>query len=85
MARTGNELWWSQVLNKQAELKLHYAEAEMEVFTTLIRTMVQDGLSMSAIKDHMKDVFEIGQSAFYTRLKRMGARWVLPIELRKEA
>jgi len=81
---TGNDLWWAQVESKQQELGTHYHDAELELFTVAVRKMAMDGMTMTMIREHFHEVFGIGMSAFYARLKKMGTRWVLPISMRKE-
>ena len=82
---TGNTIWWGQVQEKQHTLGVHYQEAELELFAQVIRLMVKDGMTMTQIREHFKNTFNIGMSAFYARMKKMGTRWVLPLELRKES
>jgi len=85
MARqTGNQLWWSQVQSLHNEIGGHYRDVELELFARLLRVMLNDQMTMEAIRNHFKTVFSIGYSAFYSRMKKMGVKWVLPIELRKE-
>lgn len=84
MAKTGNDLWWSQVSSYQQQHDCTVGEAEAGLFTEIVRRMTTAGIGMTGIRDHFKDAFDIGKSAFYTRMKKMGVRWVLPVELRKE-
>lgn len=77
--KTGNELWWSQVASMLTEMPqgTHYREAETEVFYRLVHRMESEGLSRQVIRDHFQLTFNIGQSAFYSRLRRVGMKYVI--------
>lgn len=81
----GNDLWWSQVASKQENMPkgTHWKDAELELMAHIIRTMIKDGEPMGRVTAHFKDVFGLGTTAFYARMKKMGTRWVLPIEFRQ--
>lgn len=74
----GNELWWSQVQDlhdKEGQGK-HYKETELEVFYRLYRIMKDDNMTQGQIRDHFETTFGIGYSAFYTRLRKVGRKYV---------
>ena len=76
--KTGNSLWWEtvQAFKDEQETKMHFKEAEIEVFYTLWKRMDQDGMTQEAIREHFKSTFDIGHSAFYGRLRKAGMKYV---------
>jgi hypothetical protein len=75
MARSGNDLWWDQVLLMKDELgdpKAHYKDVEIETFKRLYLRMKDDGMKQDEIRQHFKDTFNLGYTAFYTRLRKAG-------------
>ena len=78
MTKPGNNLWWSQVqdLHHAEGGTRHYKETEIEVFYRLYKVMKEDGMKQAEIQQHFKEVFGIGYSAFYSRLRKMGVKYV---------
>lgn len=76
---TGNNLWRSQVNDIQQEMlpKPHFKEAELEVFYRLYSRMKNNGMSQGDIRKHFKETFGIGMTAFYTRLRKLGIKYML--------
>ena len=80
MNKAGNDAWWEQVREIHSEMPTgtHYKDAEIEVFYRLYRNMTKNGLSQSEIHNHFKEYFNIGRSAFYSRLRKVECHYVIP-------
>ena len=73
--KSGNDLWWDQVRDLQEEIGGHYKEVEVEVFKRIYERM--RGMKQEEILKHFKETFNIGQSAFYARLRKVGQKYVI--------
>ena len=78
MARSGNSLWQSQVYLQQDEMppKTPYKDAELEAFRVIYKRMEEDGMKQGEIMEHFKTTFNLGYTAFYSRLRKVG-RYVI--------
>lgn len=79
MMKTGNNLWRIQIQDKHMDMPsgTHPKETEIEVFKTLYERMAKDGMTQAAIREHFKEAFDIRYSAFYSRLRKMEAKYVI--------
>jgi hypothetical protein len=78
--KAGNNAWWDQVRNLHEGMPpgTHFKTAELEVFRILYTRMIGDGMTQGAIREHFKEVFNLGYSAFYGRLRKVGCQYVIP-------
>jgi len=77
-----NTLWWEQVEELQQAAAanhkpIHYKEAEIELFRLLYLRMREGGYTETQIREHFHSSFEMKQTAYYTRLRKVGMKHVL--------
>lgn len=77
--KTGNDLWREQIQDKHVDMPqgTHPKETEIEVFKTLYERMAKDGMTQAAIREHFNKYFDIRYSAFYSRLRKVEAKYVI--------
>lgn len=74
----GNDLWWSQVQEIHEEMgEVHFTHAELELFYRLYQRMTEDAFTKTQIREHFEQTFNIKKHAFYTRLRKVGMKYVL--------
>lgn len=79
MSKSGNDLWKSQIQSMLDDMdgEVHCKEAENELFTKLYMRMVKDGMTQGEIREHFTTTFGIKYTAFYTRLRKVGMKYVI--------
>ena len=78
--KAGNDAWWEQVREKHEEMPsgTHPKETELEVFRIFYTRMTGSGMTQGAIREHFYQYFGIKHSAFYSRLRKVECKYVIP-------
>jgi hypothetical protein len=77
--KVGNDLWRSQIMEIHESMPqgTHSRESELELFYQLYKRMSEGGMSQGEIRKHFEETFNIKHSAFYTRLRKVGLKYVV--------